>query len=107
VRVLAVVTSLSTASEMLVDKETAGTQQQQQQQQRVAEAALMRSLSSSSSPPPPTAADAAAGHALVREDHAGGSAESLVTKVSADHRAVLTQFNNGTRNSHSRSLRPL
>jgi len=105
VRVLAVVTSLSTASEMLVDKETAGTQQQQQQ--RVAEAALMRSLSSSSSPPPPTAADAAAGHALVSQDHAGGSAESLVTKVSADHRAVLTQFNNGTRNSHSRSLRPL
>ena len=105
-RVLAVVTSLSTASEMLVDKETAGTQQQQQQQ-RVVEAALMRSLSSSSSPPPPTAADAAAGHALVRQDHAGGSAESLVTKVSADHRAVLTQFNNGTRNSHSRSLRPL
>jgi len=105
VRVLAVVTSLSTASEMLVDKETAGTQQQQQQ--RVVEAALMRSLSSSSSPPPPTAADAAAGHALVRQDHAGGSAESLVTKVSADHRAVLTQFNNGTRNSHSRSLRPL
>lgn len=105
-RVLAVVTSLSTASEMLVDKETAGTQQQQQQQ-RVVEAALMRSLSSSSSPPPPTAADAAAGHALVRQDHAGGSAESLVTKVSADHRAVLTQFYNGTRNSHSRSLRPL